>query len=265
MMIFDLRTLFLGVVSMLGLGAFTQSAEAGPCESQGYDGSGYVVCTVETRNADLELFWRDDNGRPYRSFSNLSEALSAKGKTLFFAMNAGMYSDAFAPIGLYVENGRELRPLNTSGPDNASGPVPNFYKKPNGVFFIDRTGAHILPTERFVAGRAKAGKQAIRFATQSGPMLVINGALHSALIRGSTDRTRRSGVGVCHDGTIRLAISEGDVNFHDFALLFRDKLQCPNALFLDGGNGTGLYFPELKRNDRSWHGGYGPMFGLVGP
>jgi uncharacterized protein YigE (DUF2233 family) len=264
-MILDLRKLFLFIVSLLGLGALTRPAEAGLCESQAYESNDYIVCTVEAKNQHLQLFWQNDDGRPYRSFSNLSEALSAKGKTLLFAMNAGMYSDAFAPIGLYVEGGRELRPVNTSGPDNPSRVVPNFYKKPNGVFFIDAAGAHILTTDKFLAKRNKSGAQAIRFATQSGPMLVIDGALHPALIKGSTDRTRRSGVGVCDDGRVRFATSAGEVNFHDFARLFRDKLHCRNALFLDGGNGTGLYDPELGRNDRSWHGGYGPMFALVAP
>jgi uncharacterized protein YigE (DUF2233 family) len=101
MMIFELRKLFLLTVSLLGLGAFPEAASAGSCENQTHGGNEYVVCTVEARDPNLQLFWQDDGGRPYRSFSNLSEALSAKGKTLLFAMNAGMYSDAFAPIGLY--------------------------------------------------------------------------------------------------------------------------------------------------------------------
>jgi uncharacterized protein YigE (DUF2233 family) len=102
-----------------------------------------------------------------------------------------------------------------------------------------------------------------RFATQSGPMLVIQNKLNPILIKGSTDRTRRSGVGVCADETIRFAISEDAVNFYDFASLFRDELKCANALFLDGGGGAGIYNPAMGRNDISWHGGYGPIVGFV--
>ncbi|RYZ50963.1 MAG: hypothetical protein EOP49_12800, partial [Sphingobacteriales bacterium] len=142
--------------------------------------------------------------------------------------------------------------------DGPPGKVPNFYKKPNGIFFLEKTSAGILTTETFTRKRPDA-----RFATQSGPMLVIEGRLHPALIPGSTDRTRRSGVGVCENGQVRFAISETDVNFHDFARLFRDHLSCPNALFLDGGRGAGIYSPAFDRDDISWHGGYGPMFGLV--
>ena len=72
------------------------------------------------------------------------------------------------------------------------------------------------------------------FATQSGPMLVIDGDLHPALIEGSSDRTWRTGVGLSSDGQVHFAISQRHVNFHDFARLFRDELSCDNALFLDG-------------------------------
>ena len=157
-----------------------------------------------------------------------------------------------------MENGEELRQADTVTIDGPPRQAPNFYKKPNGIFFLDETGTGILPTEEFLAAPAE-----VRFATQSGPMLVIENELHPALIPGSTDTTRRSGVGVCESGHVRFAISNGNVTFPDFARLFRDHLTCPNALFLDGGRGTGLYLPEMKHNDFSWHRGYGPIFGLV--
>jgi uncharacterized protein YigE (DUF2233 family) len=175
-----------------------------------------------------------------------------------FAINAGMYRTDFSPMGLHIENGEELRPVDTATIDGTARQIPNFYKKPNGVFFFGEKGAGILPTEDFLDEQPDA-----RFATQSGPMLVVENELHPALIPGSADTTRRSGVGVCDDGQVRFAISEDRVNFHDFARLFRDHLLCPNALFLDGGRGAGLYLPEMSRNDFSWHGGYGPIFGIV--
>ena len=58
-------------------------------------------------------------------------------------------------------------------------------------------------------------------------------------------------------------ISDDPVNFHDFATLFLDELKCPDALFLDGGRGAGMFVPALGRQDWSGHGGYGPMIGLV--
>ncbi|UWU17765.1 phosphodiester glycosidase family protein (plasmid) [Rhizobium sullae] len=233
-------------------------ALAQDCGQETFQDARYIVCTVEPGKADLRLFWNDVNGEPYRYFSRVAEAVGKEGRALTFAMNAGMYRADFSPIGLYVENGRELRPANTAGGEGSAGLLPNFYKKPNGVFFLDDAGAGILPTDQFLKLRPK-----VRFATQSGPLLVMQNKLHPAFILGSTDRTRRSGVGVCGGGTVRFAASDDTVNFHEFARLFRDHFKCPNALFLDGGRGVGIYNPAMGRNDRSWHGGFGPIFGVV--
>jgi uncharacterized protein YigE (DUF2233 family) len=262
-----LRTMFAFVLFLAG--AFAARAEApdaggtpapaDPCTRQSFEGAAYIVCDVDPAKADLRLFWKDAGGKPYRRFSGVADTVTDEGHRLLFAMNAGMYREDFTPMGLYVEDGRELIPANTEAPPKVSGPVPNFFKQPNGIFYLDETGAHIIPTGDFLKQRLKT-----RLATQSGPMLVIAGKINPIFIPGSSDRTRRNGVGLSADGTLRFVISEGDVNFHDFASFFRDELKCPDALFLDGGNGTGLYNPALGRNDTSWHGGYGPILGLVG-
>jgi uncharacterized protein YigE (DUF2233 family) len=233
-------------------------ANATECEQESFEAAGYVVCTLDADKADLRLFWKNADGEPYRTFSSIAEAVRAEGKTLTLAVNAGMYRLDFSPMGLYVENGRELKPANTARIEGSAGSVPNFYKKPNGVFFLGERGAGILPTDDFLKLRPS-----VRFATQSGPMLVVSNRLNPIFIVGSADRTRRSGVGVCSSGAVRFAISEDRVNFHDFARLFRDHLKCPDALFLDGGRGVGIYNPGMGRNDISWHGGYGPVFGVV--
>jgi uncharacterized protein YigE (DUF2233 family) len=248
--------LALGALPGIGGMASAQGGAASICGKAEFEGARFTVCTATP--AELDLHWRDAGEQPYRSFSALSEALAADGRTLRFAINAGMYDTDFRPLGLYVEGGRTLVKLNTGAAPPGQKPIPNFYKKPNGVFLVSGDTAAILTTEDYLATAPKA-----RIATQSGPLLVIDGALHPALIPGSTDRTRRSGVGVCKGGAVKLAMSDGTVNFYDFARLFRDALGCPNALFLDGGRGTGLYDPEMGRNDVSWHGGYGPMLAVV--
>lgn len=238
--------------------AAAQPGSTRPCEEQTFEDAKYIICTTTPGYDALRLFWKDAHGEPYRRFPAIAKAVAAEGRTLLFAMNAGMYQTDFSPIGLYVENGKELRPASTKTMDGPSGMLPNFFKKPNGVFFLNGDGTGILPTVDYLKRRPKA-----RFATQSGPVLVINNKLNPIFIAGSSDRTRRSGVGVCKGGSVRFAISEGAVNFHDFARLFRDHLSCPNALFLDGGNGVGIYEPNLGRSDISWHGGFGPIIGLV--
>ncbi|WP_436092267.1 phosphodiester glycosidase family protein [Devosia sp. LjRoot16] len=244
------------LASLLGAPLAHAAPGEARCAATEFEGARYTVCRAAP--AELELHWRDADKRPYRRFDALATALAASGRTLQFAVNAGMYDTEFRPIGLYVEAEEKLVKLNTNEAAPGTKPIPNFYKKPNGVFFIVGDTAAITSTEDYLAAAPEP-----RLATQSGPMLVIEGQLHPALIPGSTDRTRRSGVGVCREGEVIVAVSDGGVNFHDFARLFRDSLGCDDALFLDGGRGVGLYDPELGRNDVSWHGGYGPMLGVA--
>jgi uncharacterized protein YigE (DUF2233 family) len=115
--------------------------------------------------------------------------------------------------------------------------------KPNVVFYISADRAAVAETRLFLKQRPQAD-----LATQSGPMLVINGRLHPRFDRRSTSFKARSGVGVRADGKVIFAISEGEVSFDAFARLFRDGLNCPNALFLDGGSAANLYAPSLNRH-----------------
>lgn len=256
-------SLLRAVLAVIGIafgGAALSAEPEGPlsCATRGFEDAGYIVCNIDLKTARPRLFWKGADGQPYRTFANVAKAVADKGKSLTFAMNAGMYADDFSPMGLYIEDGDEQRPANTVKLKPSTNPVPNFYKKPNGVFFVDGTGAGILPTEIFLKRKRK-----VDFATQSGPMLVIENKLNPIFIPGSTDRKRRSGVGICEGDTLRFAISDAPVNFHDFARLFRDELRCPDALFLDGGRGAGIYVPALDREDWSGHGGYGPIVALV--
>src|SRR6266481_111369 len=117
----------------------------------------------------------------------------------------------------------------------------NFHMKPNGVFYISVDGAAVAETGAFLKQRPRA-----ELATQSGPMLVINGRVHPRFDRRSTSLKARNGVGVRADGKVIFAISQGEVSFDAFARLFRDGLNCPNALFLDGGSAASLYAPSLN-------------------
>jgi uncharacterized protein YigE (DUF2233 family) len=234
------------------------TAHAEPCRSESFKGASYIVCSFDPTKDDLRIYWRGDDGKPYQTFAALAADLERKGKSLRFAMNGGMYQDDFRPVGLYIENGRELTPANTAALTGAAGQIPNFFKKPNGVFYIGDGKAGVIETERFLADRPKAN-----FATQSGPMLVIDGAIHPAFIVNSTDRKPRNGVGVSSPTEVHFVITNGWVSFYEFARFFRDGLGCNNALFLDGGEAPGLYAPELRRNDAPGHGGYGPIIAVV--
>jgi uncharacterized protein YigE (DUF2233 family) len=161
------------------------------CRSESFKGASYIVCSFNPTTDNLRFYWRADDGKPYRTFSALAAGLKAQDKSLKFAMNGGMYQADLSPVGLYIEHGRELIRANTATRAGVPSQIPNFYKKPNGVFFIGDREAGILETGRFLADRPQA-----RFATQSGPMLVIDGALHPAFIVNSNDRKPRNGLAI---------------------------------------------------------------------
>jgi uncharacterized protein YigE (DUF2233 family) len=102
-----------------------------------------------------------------------------------------------------------------------------------------------------------------RFATQSGPMLVIDGALHPRFIPDSPSRYIRNGVGVSADGRrAYFVISQVRVNFAEFARMFRDALGTPQALYFDG-NVSRLFAPDIGRRDMGFP--MGPIVGTVVP
>ncbi|MDZ7629284.1 MAG: phosphodiester glycosidase family protein [Parvularculaceae bacterium] len=226
----------------------------------------YAVCEFNPKTDDIRLFLRDADGAPYGEFDAVNAALAAKGESLGFAMNAGMYHKDRSPVGLYVEDGAELKRISTK-----DGPG-NFHLKPNGVFWISADGAaHVTETEAFranfppplageVSPKATAGARNVRDATQSGPMLVIDGAIHPKFLTDATSRKRRNGVGVREDGAVVFAISDSAVTFHEFATFFRDTARTPNALYLDGTISR-LYAPEIARDEPGVP--MGPIIGAV--
>jgi uncharacterized protein YigE (DUF2233 family) len=137
---------------------------------------------------------------------------------------------------------RRLRIRRSTGPACITSGYGNFHMKPNGVFYISGDRAAVVETRAFLKHRPQAD-----LATQSGPMLVINGRLHPRFDRSSRSLKARTGVGVRADGEVVFAISRAEVSFDAFARLFRDALNCPNALFLDGGSAASLYAPSLNR------------------
>ncbi|PQA88854.1 hypothetical protein CW354_10285 [Marinicaulis flavus] len=217
----------------------------------------YIVCRFGPQAGGVRLFLNDAESEPYGHFNFVRDALAAKGERLVFAMNAGMYHADRRPVGLYVEEGEEAAPLN----DN-DGPG-NFHLKPNGVFFITEAGAAgVLETEAFVKRFPPpfTEERNIAYATQSGPMLVIDGKLHPRFLPDSDSLKRRNGVGVTEKGEVIFVLSDSPVRFHHFALFFRDALKTPNALYLDGTISR-LYAPELDRNDPG--AAMGPIVGAV--
>jgi len=180
-------------------------------------GNRYEIVTLPLDQWDVRVDWD-----PQADGVMLADLIAAD-PDIAVATNAGIFTPQFAPGGLLVSDGVTLRDLNLA---DGGG---NFHLKPNGVFEIRDDG-----TAAVVDSTAYSAEE-VRFATQSGPALLLGGQLHPEFRAGSTNLAFRSGVGVSPDGrTVYLALSWSLTNFHDFATLFRDELGCDNALYLDG-------------------------------
>jgi uncharacterized protein YigE (DUF2233 family) len=222
------------------------------CSNQDFDGASFVICRFQATTDDIRLFHRTDAGAIFGSFRALGQDLKSRNLSLTFAMNGGMFHDDRRAVGLYVENGvQSARLVTRDGPGN-------FGLLPNGVFCLTDTTAAVIESKTYAANTPDC-----RFASQSGPMLVIDGALHPRFLPRSNSRFIRNGVGVSADGTeVIFAISNERVNFDHFGRLFRDYLKTPNALYFDG-KVSRLFAPELGREDLGFP--LGPMVGVVVP
>ena len=216
-----------------------------PCERLAFEGSAFIVCRYHPGVEALQIAWKGPDG-PLGGFDTLAGALGADGTRLLFAMNAGMFDRAQAPVGLLVQAGAVAHPADTG---SGRG---NFYLLPNGVFSVDPDGTvHVEETQSFLGRHA-----APTWATQSGPLLVEGGVLHPKIAEDGDSRLVRNGVGVPGPGEADFVISEGRVSFGRLARFFRDVLHCPDALYLDG-TVSSLWAPNLKRRDRA--AGLGPL------
>lgn len=192
-----------------------------------------ISYVVDPNEQDIRFFWKNDSGEVIGNIGNLKQYLAYRHLTLIFAMNGGMFKPDFSPVGLFIQDGQVINALDTSAG------IGNFYLKPNGVFYLTKTGtAGICQTKDFI------NNAEIRFATQSGPMLLINGQIHPAFKQGSANRNIRNGVGLLPDNRLIFAMSEAPINFYDFADFFLSR-GCRNALYLDGFVSK-TYLPEKK-------------------
>lgn len=208
----------------------------------------FLTYEVTLEKQDLKLYWKDEKDKPLKSILNLKEYLKKRNKKLIFAMNAGMYKSDNSPQGLFIQNQKNITPLDTM---KGNG---NFYLKPNGVFYITTDNhAFICRTEDYIANHK------VTYATQSGPMLVINGEIHPSFKKGSLNLNIRNGVGILPNNKIVFVMSKNEINFYDFANYFK-SLGCKNALYLDGFVSR-AYLPEKKWIQTD--GNFGVMIGVT--
>lgn len=207
-----------------------------------------ISLEINPTNQDVQFYWKDAAGNKLKSIQQLKTFVESRGEVLQFAMNGGMYTEDNSPLGLYIEDYKTINSLNIKSGNG------NFYLKPNGVFYLLKNRkAVVCRTEEF---KPNAN---IRFATQSGPMLMIDGKIHPELKLGSSHVNIRNGVGILPNGNILFAISSKEINLYDFALFFK-QAGCSNALYLDGFVSK-MYCPEKQQSQLE--GNFGVMIGVT--
>lgn len=194
--------------------------------------------------AKLKLFLNDQQGQPYKKFAAIQKA--QRKCPISFAMNAGMYHANFTPVGLYIEQGKQQVELNQE--KNKFG---NFFMQPNGVVAWNNQQAIIKTTAQYRKLNFNA-----RYATQSGPMLVVNGQINPDFLKSSDSLKVRNGVGI-KNNQLYFVMSRGRINFFEFADIFKSQLGIDQALYLDGTISS-AFIPQAKRNDQVYD--LGPIF-----
>ncbi len=207
----------------------------------------FVEYIVNPKKNQVKMFWKDNKENNFTSIANLKSWLNKNKKELIFATNGGMYHKGYAPVGLFIENKITKTKVDTTSNEG------NFYLKPNGIFYVTNDNkAGVCKTEKF-------NNKNIKYATQSGPMLVIDGEIHPSFKEGSTNVNIRNGVGILPDNSVIFSMSKKDINLFDFAKYFKN-LGCKNALFFDA------FVSRTYLSEQNWKqtdGDFGVMIAVV--
>ena len=211
-----------------------------------YDGVTYDAFMVKITPENLAKFhvWRNSN---QVSHTEVIKQNNWKGSSSF-AVNLSISDMNCNPLGLFIENSIERQALNLK---NGKG---NFFLKPNGVLLI--TDEEALIGESSQVNNFDRKTTPIKFAIQSGPLLLDGGKLNSKIKDGSQSRYRRCGVGITiksGNAYLVFCLTTNPVNFYELAMLFSKKYACEAALCLES-SGCALKLPYLDNAGAEYSG-----------
>jgi uncharacterized protein YigE (DUF2233 family) len=146
-------TFVLAAATILATHNHSALAETEPCRAMEYERNPYTICEVDLLKHMIRLYWKKPDGTAYAYLSALPQAVEREAGRMLFATNAGMFDSALKPVGLYVEQGRELVHVNTT-----SG-YGNFHMKPNGVFYVSVDRAAVVEKRRRFAREQFLGRR----------------------------------------------------------------------------------------------------------
>jgi uncharacterized protein YigE (DUF2233 family) len=172
-----------------------------------------------------------------KEYSKLNN--SFQGNNDFFMTTASIVDSYCQPIGFYVRNYEEIKPINT---DEGTG---NFYLKPNGAFLV--TDKDVIVCESSQINNYSN----VRIGIQSGPMLVVDQKINEKFNVGSTSKHIRSGVGMFtnENGSkfIVFSISNQPITFYELAEYFLIEYGCTEALCIESARSV-MTLPFINNN-----------------
>ena len=253
--IFSLSVFALLALFILSCTSTTTNTEVATVIETNYlepvDSNPIISYVVDLSSSQLEMFWINDSNEIIKTFPRLKDLVTHRNQGLTFAMNGGMFTKEHAPLGLYIDQGHNKTPIKLSKTGYG-----NFYMQPNGVFYLTKDNkANVVTTQDFSANPS------IKYATQSGPMLISNGLINNHFGEQSKSLHIRNGVGILPDGKVLFAISRERVNFYSFAKYFKSQ-GCKDALYLDGFVSK-IYLPSQGIEQMT--GQFGVIIGEVKP
>ncbi|WP_250253842.1 phosphodiester glycosidase family protein [Chryseobacterium sp. Marseille-Q3244] len=220
------------------------------CSEKIQDKNNFIMYQVNPKKQTVKLYWKNNKNEILKSIGNLKNEAESNNEKLIFAMNGGMFEPDNSPKGLYIENFKILKPID---PLQGSG---NFYLQPNGIFYITQNNEPgIVDTKKYKQNPT------IKYATQSGPILLIDGKINPIFQKDSKNLNIRNGVGMLENGEIIFTMSKKEINFYTLAQFFKE-IGCKKALYLDGYVSR-TYLPE--KNWLQVDGDFGVMIGITEP
>ena len=211
----------------------------------------FILFEVNPASEPIHIYNVKNTG--VHSFSSVDSIALSQGFELKFATNGGIFNSDLKAKGLLISEGIQTSPLDTL----QSG-YGNFYLQPNGVFCIDtNNNARIMTTQEFMSEMTDS---LFTQATQSGPVLLINGKINPEFNPDSKNVFIRNAVATTRSGLVLFAISTEKVSFYEMASFLKGK-GCKEALYLDGAISK-FYVPSLQIGSLDEGSNLGPIIAV---
>lgn len=213
----------------------------------------FTFYVINTEKFNIKV--HNNSTKAGKTLKGQYDLLKSKGITPVALMNGGMFNPDYGPTGFMVTDDGNKKTI-VAAPLNDKEGSGNFFMKPNGVFIVDTSNKYyVMSTVDFKKNKElnqPGGYKKIKYATQSGPMLIYNNKINSQFKRGSSNLNIRNAIGTStvFPKKVFMAISDDKVNFYDIAFLFKYVFKCDNALYLDGFVSK-LFFNDSKSKKQS--------------